>query len=494
MSGFLHQAVSLAILFATSSVFAPTFAAAPPPFDSKPWEQDLEQTREALATKYANLEWVVLEREIDLESLFADAQAQLQSATSEADARAAFDRLARRLGDGHVRFEWSSSDQSPRTPPKADCAALGYDSSIRGKPIAAFMPGYFALTDAPAMEFRAGTIQVAGHTVGVIKIGIFTPAGMPELCAESLPALKLSASTPCEETCKDRIDTWVADRMTRDLAAQLRAIANAKADILLVDVANNGGGTEWAEAAARMVTAVRLKSERIGFVRGPHWENRFAYTVDDLQAAAKSASRKDQAILNGLAEQAREYQREAASPCDSYPLWQGKRPSCTWLGVGFFASGLMDSADPEALKNKVWAKDFFTPMQYPYEEGVWRGPLIVLVNAGTGSAAEEFAAVLQDNRAAVIIGAPTAGAGCGHTNGGTPTTLKNSRGILEVPDCARFRADGSNEVMGIEPDVLVGLRSTDGPHRQATRVSEKLIQAIMRSIELAAPSAQRPGH
>ena len=182
----------------------------------------------------------------------------------------------------------------------------------------------------------------------------------------------------------------------------------------------NGGGTEWAEAAARMVTAVRLKSERIGFVRGPHWENRFAYTVDDLQAAAKSASRKDQAILNGLAEQAREYQREAASPCDSYPLWQGKRPSCTWLGVGFFASGLMDLADPEALKNKVWAKDFFTPMQYPYEEGVWRGPLIVLVNAGTGSAAEEFAAVLQDNRAAVIIGAPTAGAGCGHTNGGTP--------------------------------------------------------------------------
>src|SRR2546430_1310196 len=113
----------------------------------------------------------------------------------------------------------------------------------------------------------------------------------------------------------------------------------------------------------------------------------------------------------------------------------------------------------------------------------WHGPLIVLVDGGTGSAAEQFAAVLEDNHAAIIIGAPTAGAGCGHTNGGTPTTLKNSGGILELPDCARLRADGSNEVMGIQPDVLVGLRTTDGPHRQATRAFQKLPEAIERALQ-----------
>jgi hypothetical protein len=491
MTRFLHRAVSLVILFGTTVVFAPTFAASFPSFDPKPWLDDLEQTREAIATKYANLEWVVIEREINLESLFTDAKSQLQSATSETDAQAGFDRLARRLGDGHVRFRWST-DHSPKAVPKADCAALGYDLGIRGKPVAAFMPGYSPIADAPAKEFPAGTIQVTGHRVGVIKIGIFTPDGMPELCTESLTALNISPDSTCDDTCKDRIDTWVSDRMTRDLAAQLRAIENAKADVLLVDVANNGGGTEWAEAAARMVTAVRLKSERIGFVRGPHWKEHFTYTIDDLRVAAKSASKKDQEILNGLAEQARAYQREAATPCDSQPLWQGKRPSCNWLGVGFYASGLIDSADPQALKNKPWAKDFFTPMQYPYEEGVWRGPLIVLVNGNTGSAAEEFAAVLQDNRVAVVIGAPTGGAGCGHTNGGTPTTLKNSGGILELPDCARIRADGSNEVMGIQPDVLVGLRTTDGPHRQGIRLAEKLPEAIVRSIEMRTATIQRP--
>jgi C-terminal processing protease CtpA/Prc len=108
----------------------------------------------------------------------------------------------------------------------------------------------------------------------------------------------------------------------------------------------------------------------------------------------------------------------------------------------------------------------------------------VLVNGGTGSAAEQFTAVLQDNRAAIVMGAPTAGAGCGHTDGGTPTTLKNSGGILELPDCARFRRDGSNEVMGIQPDVLVGLREQDGPHRRGLRVAEKLSEAVRRALAL----------
>jgi C-terminal processing protease CtpA/Prc len=279
--------------------------------------------------------------------------------------------------------------------------------------------------------------------------------------------------------------------MTRDLDAQIRAVEKAKADVLLIDVVNNGGGTEWAEAAARMVTAVRLKSERMGFVRGPHWAKHFADTVADLRADAKGAPQKDQEMLNGLAEQVQGYQREAEAPCNSQPLWQRKRASCDWLGQGSYASGIIDSADPKAIRSKPWAKDIFTPIQYPYDEGVWRGPLIVLVNGGTGSAAEQFAAVLQDNHAAVVMGAPTVGAGCGHTNGGTPTTLKNSGGILELPDCARIRADGSNEVMGIQPDVLVGLRNTDGPHRQGIRVSKKLQEAIARALQIRTASRGR---
>jgi len=146
---------------------------------------------------------------------------------------------------------------------------------------------------------------------------------------------------------------------------------------------------------------------------------------------------------------------------------------------------LIASADPAALRGKPWAKLVFSPMQFPYQEGIWRGPLIVLVDGGTASAAEQFVAVLQDNQAAVILGAPTLGAGCGHTNGGTPTTLRHSGGVLEMPDCARFRADGSNEVMGIQPDILIGLRRVDGPRRGGLRFAAKLSEALERASAIA---------
>jgi C-terminal processing protease CtpA/Prc len=108
----------------------------------------------------------------------------------------------------------------------------------------------------------------------------------------------------------------------------------------------------------------------------------------------------------------------------------------------------------------------------------------VLVDQETWSAAEEFAALLQDNKAAVVIGSRTGGAGCGHTNGGTPTTLTNSGAVLELPDCVRVRADGSNEVRGIIPDVPVALRADDGRALRAKLVSERLGEAIAQARAL----------
>ena len=451
-------------------------------FDPTPWREDLAQAREAVSTKYANLEWLVLEREVDLPALFADAEASINSASSAVDAQAAFDRLARRFADGHVRFRWPQAQATSQTP-TANCSSLGYDARMRGASFATHIPGYAALSASSASAFPAGSIQLGYHKVGVIQIGLFSPQGYPQLCAAAIADLHITPDAPCDDACSHRIESWASDRMSHDLENQLHAIKAAGADILLVDITNNGGGTDWAEAAARMLTSSKLKSARIGFVRGAHWTRRFGEMEADLRSALKTAPRSDRALLKNLADAVAARSKEAATPCDSSPLWRGARPSCQWLGEGFFASGLLPTGDMQRFRGKSWSSLVFVPAQYPLHEGAWQGPLLVLVNAGTGSAAELFAAVLQDNQAAVVIGSPTAGAGCGHTDGGTPTTLKNSGGILELPDCARLRADGSNEVMGIQPDVLVGLRWTDGPHRQAQRVAAKLPEAANRAVE-----------
>jgi hypothetical protein len=465
---------ALAFLVAVLAVPA---AAGEPAFDPKPWLQDLDQVHDALAAKYANLEWAVFEREADFPKLFAETHARIEHAADEAEARAVFERFARRLGDEHVGFTW------PKPPSSASpdrCKALGYDAKSRAEPLAAKIAGYQSLATSGSATFPAGLI---GQHIGVLQIGVFMPQGYPALCEAALQALAIPADGPCDGACNDHVDDWVADRQTRDLMEQIRALRKAGATTLLVDIAGNGGGTEWAEAVARILTPIRLKSEEMDFMRGEHWARHFAEDVASLRKFAEGAAGPDHTLLLRLADEAETKHAEKLKPCDAAPLWKGEHPPCRWLGKGFYGTGPLASADPAALRDKPWAKDVFSPMRYPYEEGVWRGPLIVLVDRNVGSAATEFTAVLQDNRAAIVIGEPTSG-GCGHTDGGTPTVLANSKARFNVPDCTRLRADGSNEVMGIRPDVLVSFGERDGPHQRAARVLALLPEAVRRATAL----------
>jgi hypothetical protein len=56
-----------------------------------------------------------------------------------------------------------------------------------------------------------------------------------------------------------------------------------------------------------------------------------------------------------------------------------------------------------------------------------------------------------------------------------------------VPDCARVRADGTNEARGIEPDVLVGFLK-EGPHWRAARFLARLPEALSRARRLSQKS------
>lgn len=468
-------------------------SAAAPAFDPEPWLEDLAQAKAAFGEKYANLEWAQFEREADLPRLFADAQAQIQAASSDAQARAAFDRIARRLGDGHLLFRWPTPAAKPEGGAPGDlCGRLGYNADERARAMAQDVPGYSALQTPQSVEFPAGLVEAGGKQVGVLQIPLFSAYGWPALCRQALTALAVPLDQPCNNAfdgdCSDRVQLWVERRMTRDLSAQIRALQTAGADVLAVDITGNGGGSEWFEAAARMLTPIRLSSERAGFVRGAHWVRKLTQREAELRTWAAHTTGADQSLLLRLADAAAADRQTAATPCDGAPIWRGQHPACQWLGE---RHSRLRAADPNALRDKPWGRVVFDPVKYGFEEGVWRGPLIVVVDGGAASAAEAFASELQDNRAAVIMGSPTHGAGCGYTDGGTPTTLTHSGGVLIVPDCVFWRADGSNEVMGVGPDLLVGFRSHDGPHREALRFAEKLPAAVAQARALWARGAAR---
>ncbi|HUO93444.1 MAG TPA: S41 family peptidase [Rhizomicrobium sp.] len=447
-------------------------------YDPKPWLDDLAQMKHAFSTGYANFEWAVFDHEVDLSALFADTQERIESANSDADARAAFDRLIRRLGDGHTELHWPAHKAAAANANTRPLPCAGFDPARAARPLAAYANGYVPIETPQSGAFPIGIIT-SGHTrVGVIKIKLFHPSFRPAYCTAALAALAIPPDKPCDDACSDKIDDWTQARLNEDFITQVKALEEAKIDTLLVDVADNGGGSEWADAAARMLTTIRLVSPRYGFVRGPHWVKKWTDLANNLRKAIESAAPKDREMLFGYAEEAAAKVYTAAKPCDSSPLWEKKLPACSWLGEGLYQTGFLASADPETLRGKPWAPLVFIPMEYQYTEGLWRGPLIVLVDGGAGSSSERFAYELQSNHAALIMGEPTAGAVGGHTDGGTSTTLTHSGAVLVLPDVCDLPEGGRYATGGVVPDLLVGFHKGDGPHLRAEAFLAKLPEAL----------------
>ena len=455
--------------------------AAPPVFDPQPWLDDLEEARRAFSTKYAGLEWEVFGRDHDIAATFATARERILRAHDEWDARVAFGRLVNSFGDRHVQITWpAASTVSNELPAKGfSCETLGYSQDMQAKPLVALLPGFKPIDLLPADNaFPTGLLLREGRTIGVIKIPIFTSRGFLALCESAIQSLKIDRTKECDHACEEKIALFGYGIMTEQLEAAVRAVEHAGATTLIVDIAGNGGGSEWEGAASRMLTPIRLEAIPNYFMRGALWTRHWSGLEGELRDAERKARGKDKELLGHFVELVEERKTEAETPCDASPLWEGKHPACAFLGDAFFTTGFLSSADPETLRAKPWASLIFSPMQYPYHEGVWRGPLVVVVDGGTGSAAENFAAELQDNHAAVIIGSPTVGGGGGHTDERAPTKLTHTGGILDLPDCLRVRRNGMNLSFGVQPDILVGWRSNDPPKRQVHLLDQKLDDAL----------------
>ena len=464
-----------------------------PGWTAQPWLEDLAQIRSTLETKYANLEWLQTESEVVLEALFARTERAMYNASSDAEARALLDRLVQRIGDGHVTLDWrrpsrpaeatdASPAASPPIPPSAEqlCRSIGYD--VTPSPgIAPAVAGYTPMAEGDL--FPAGTADVGEARLGFLRIGVFMPQGSPSLCPEAVAALDIPVDRPCDDECQNRIITHAYRALGQAMMDRIAALRGAGAEILVVDITGNGGGSEWAEAAARMLSPRPLQSARLAVVRGEHWARLWREAGERFRAFAAEAAEPDRAGLLAWAAEADVIRSEAERRCPPGD------DECPWLVPAGYSTGLVGRLPAGALAGKDWGVHVFNPAQHYYRDGIWDGPAIVLTDQETWSAAEQFAALLQDNRAALIVGERTGGAGCGYSWGGTPTTLAHSGAVLRVPDCARLRADGSNEVRGILPDLVIPWRANDGRAFRARLLQQALPEAVERSQRLHAAAA-----
>src|SRR5256712_8121611 len=145
------------------------FAAAA--FDARPWLDDFRQLTSEMSAHYANLDWAVEHRRMDLPKLRESTEARLRAATSEQQARAALQRFVDVFGDGHLTLEWPRADSpSAKAPTSSLCARLGYrrpsSAGIDFSQIAGFTP----LGGEP---FPHGLLRLDRHrTVGILRIAV----------------------------------------------------------------------------------------------------------------------------------------------------------------------------------------------------------------------------------------------------------------------------------------------------------------------------------
>lgn len=478
---------------------APARAQATPP-KTADWLADFARLTDAMSRQYANLEWAVDRRGIRLPELARATEDALRSAGSDAAARAAIESFLAAFGDGHLEVRWppaapaATASAAPPGPPHVPgsagsspavshvgvCERLGYRQARRGGGVRFdLLPEFRWLPSPDSVYFRAGVLVAGDDRLGVLRIASFEDNIHPELCEAATRSLGITPDAPCDSACADHVSRETANQLTAVLERRIGALQAEGVTRLLVDVTRNGGGSNWVEAAARTLTAVPLQGARQGFIRHPH----YARTFDaDIARLARDSVVSSQAMRNRLGralDVLRRQREEARTACDRSGRWEGGTPTCTLIvsDPPRYSTGLLPYAAPAEFDGTSAWRVLFTPSRYRYREGAYRGPLMVLVDGGTVSAAEYFAALLMDNSAALVVGAPTFGAGCGYTNGGIRTVLEHSKGRVLMPDCVRFRSNGINEVEGVAPDLPVRWHPNDSALQRARRVVETLMHA-----------------
>lgn len=483
--GIMNRNSALTLVFVLL-VLAAGGAARGQDFKTDVWSEDFAQLKREMSASYANLEWAVENRGLDLKQLSGQTESRLLGARSEPEAKKIIESFLDAFGDGHLSVQWAQNKVNNSSPadnaqPNSQmplCRRLGYQSQNQTPRIAfTRLNDFREINTEDSKYFSIGVLRAAAQRdVGVIRIAIFSEYAFPDLCEQAAAQMSLTKDSPCDAECEDKVERRAANLLTAALARQIEALKRNKISALLADITGNGGGTNWTEPAARTLSAKSLRSPRQQFIRHEHWTKQLKRRLEIIEAdARRSASPNRELLLQGE-NILRKAISESQQPCDRGGVWENRKPDCLLVVTAppLYPQSVLAFAEPGSLPDKPSSRFLFYPSRYAYREGVYAGRLMVLVDQGTWSSAEYFAAMLRDNNAATIIGEPTGGAGCGYTNGGIQTYLKNSRARVKIPDCVRLRADGTNEVAGITPDVLIAWRSNDSRYQRVKRVSDAI--------------------
>jgi hypothetical protein len=476
-------------------------------FDRQGWLSDYALLKQTLERRYANLAWFASpEGGVDLPAVDKRTLAQLQAATTDDDARAAIVGFVRAFHDGH--FSQLGGDNAnagnvaggrpaqrapaPATPTftrgdaATGCAALGFVPS--GPPQFSLpfeeLAGFRLATDGIVTPFRSGVLQAGeGHArIGIVRIPVFEEEKTFAAC---VAAWNGSGTWTTEGTLdRDRLHEAVIASWYRAMADILRQFQRDSVAVVAVDVGNNSGGDDSGDIVARLFTTKALRSSTMLISQDS--AAAAAYFTEEIDALTDARQRDPSSALVQETMRAFVTRRDSldASRCPLRWVWTERR---SWTGIGCkrlvpvgTSGGPLASLTPNAVRDTVVARELSWSTQVSPLWGSWSGRLYVITDSRTYSSAEMFTAILRNNEAARTVGVTTGGDGCGFIDSNGQVLLPHSRLRFRVPNCVRLRADGTDEVAGVSPDISVLAMPGENPRARALRMVRALTSDMER--------------
>ncbi len=488
--------IGMAVLLSVASAEAWSETPAPASFDRSGWLQDYRYLKTQLEQDYANLAWFASPQGgVDLPGLDGTTQAALNHAENDGQARQAILNFVESLHDGHFSRlpDLPENNAVPTAePPDASldsdgaataCAAsdYGFNSQVAFSLPFESLPGFHLQSDGSTQVFRSGLLTRSdGGKIGIVRIPDFKQREY-SLCLEAWRVIARSSVPDRETINRAVVENWYAT-----LATRLRDLRTAGASLLLVDVGRNNGGNDSGDISVRLFTDKPVHSARLQVSQS---QVGTAYLDEQIQELQHGLELKPSIGTRRLLEQTiarfQDMKSDSArTHCDLSWVWSERRD---WNGSGCHrlvdagsAGGPLDYLSAAGQSDIAAAAKLHWPIQARRVEGSWTGPVYVLTDGGTYSSAEMFAAALQNNRLARVVGSRTGGDGCGFMIDSDPVVLPNSKLRFRVPNCVRLRANGGNEVAGVVPDLPVLTTAGESRRARAARVLNTIADASQR--------------
>lgn len=486
----------MAVLLSISPIEAWSETPALLSFDRNAWLQDYRHLKTALEQDYANLAWFASPQGgVDLPELDHATQTALNHAENDGQARQAILNFVESLHDGHFSRlpDLPESNAVPvAEPPDASpdphdaataCAAsdYGFNSQVAFSLPFESLPGFHLQSDGSTQVFRSGLLTRSdGRKIGIVRIPDFKQREYG-LCLEAWRVTARSSVPDRETINRAVVENWYAT-----LATRLRGLRTAGASLLLVDVGRNNGGNDSGDIAVRLFTGKPVHSAPLLVSQS---KVGMAYLDEQIQELQRGLELKPSIGTKRLLEQTiarfQDIKSDSAKTlCDLSWAWSERRD---WNGSGChrlidagFAGGPLDYLSAAGRSDIAAAAQLHWPIQASRVEGSWTGPVYVLTDGGTYSSAEMFAAAMQNNRVARVVGSRTGGDGCGFMIDSDPVVLPYSKLRFRVPNCVRLRADGGDEVAGVVPDLPVAATGGESRRARAARVLDTVADASQR--------------